>query len=207
VHGKTSGFTESKELKQLRMEVETAYSRFLSDPFYIIHSRRNLFSRPIESVTALDRISIRCWCKSVKEAELTSQKRKELLSKHQRSTLHHYFKKADSKATSRNRGQPSPLFHPPFSVEYYKRNDSRSSKKSLGHGHSTSAKAVNKDSIKFWCTSLKKADLTSQWHEELLSKHQRCALHHNFSDLIRNDTGNLRDPLESGHSIQNPMRA
>jgi hypothetical protein len=74
VHGKISGFTESKESKQLRMKVETAYSRFQSDPFYIIQSRRYLFSRPIESVTSLDRDSMTCWCKSVREAELTLKK-------------------------------------------------------------------------------------------------------------------------------------
>jgi hypothetical protein len=102
VHGKTSGFTESKESKQLRMDVETAYSRFRADPFYIIQSIRYLFSRPIESVTSLDRVSIRCWSKSVKEAELTSKKREELMSKHRRSTLHHYFKKADYKTISGN---------------------------------------------------------------------------------------------------------
>jgi hypothetical protein len=84
------------------------------------------------------------------------------MSKHRRSTLHHYFKKADYKTISGNWGQPNPLFHPAFSSEYYKRNDSRSSKKSLGHGQSMCVKAANKESIKFWCPSSKKADLTSQ---------------------------------------------
>jgi hypothetical protein len=152
------------------------------------------------------------------------------MSKHRRSTLHHYFKKADSKTTSGNRGQRNPLFHPAFSVEYYKRNDSCSSKKSLGHGQSMSVKAVNKESIKFWCPLSKKADLTSQLPEELLSKHQQCALHHDFKrpsskacenrgklgplfqppffgNLISNDIDSLRDLLGSGRSSQNPIRA
>jgi hypothetical protein len=143
------------------MDVETAYSRFQADPFYIIQSRRYLFSRPIESVTSLDRDSIRCWCKSVKEAELTSKKREELMSKHRRSTLHHYFKKAVSQPIRWNRSKPNPLYRPAFSSEYYKRNDSRSSEKTLRHGKSMSGKVI-KDSIKLWCSSSKKAGLTSQ---------------------------------------------
>jgi hypothetical protein len=161
VHGKTSDFTESKELKQLRMDVETAYSRFSADPFYIIQSRRYPFSRPIESVTSLDRDSIRCWCKSVKEAKLTSKKREELMNKHRRSTLHHYFKKVVSQPIRGNRSKSNPLYRPAFSREYYKTNDSRSSKKTLRHGKSMSRRVIQ-DSFKLWCSSSRKAGLTPQ---------------------------------------------
>lgn len=77
VHGRTTEFTDSKEMINLHAEVDAAYTQYSEDPHYIIQSRRFLFSRPKESVKALDRNSLKCWCLLAKEAELTTQQRTE----------------------------------------------------------------------------------------------------------------------------------
>jgi hypothetical protein len=119
VHGKASSFTESKEMKSLRLEAEAAYSGYADDPHYISHSRRWLFDKPVESIKSLDHDSLHFWCLSVREAELTNIQRANLERKKKYGTLHSYFQPVGDRPIHPNRSPKASLFTPPFSKKYY----------------------------------------------------------------------------------------
>jgi hypothetical protein len=66
-------FTKSKEMKQLCDDTEEALLRYASDVHCIIQLRSYLFAKPIESIKALNRDSLKCWCLSIEEAELLAE--------------------------------------------------------------------------------------------------------------------------------------
>jgi hypothetical protein len=81
VHGHTTTFSTSQGLLNLQKEAMSWFAKFESDPHCIPEARRYLFNRPISSILSLDRDSLKCWCSSVKEAELTAKQREELCYK------------------------------------------------------------------------------------------------------------------------------
>ncbi len=73
VHGHTTTFSTSQGLLDLQKEATSWFAKFESDPHCIPEARRYLFNKPISSILSLDRDSLRCWCSSDKEAELTAK--------------------------------------------------------------------------------------------------------------------------------------
>jgi hypothetical protein len=73
-----TNFTKSKEMKQSCDDAEEALLRYATDPQCIIQSRSYLCAKPIESIKALNRDSLKCWYLSAEEAELTAEQCAEL---------------------------------------------------------------------------------------------------------------------------------
>ena len=93
--------------------------QYTTDPHCITQSRRYLFNKPSESIKSLDRDSLKCWCLSIMEAELSTEQWAKLHHKQKRNMLHHYFQSTTSKTNNSARASTmEDVFRPPFSEDY-----------------------------------------------------------------------------------------
>jgi hypothetical protein len=117
VHGKLEEFRQNKAVKKLKEDVIDLYEQFHTDPYMMPNTRNYLFNKPLATTLAMDKDSIACWIKSVKEGIYTREHRKRLAQERLKRTIHNFFQR---KALRGKLGTNSlSLWKAPFSTSYY----------------------------------------------------------------------------------------
>jgi hypothetical protein len=117
VHGKLEEFRQSKAHKVLQEEVTKLYEQFQTDPYMLPHTRRYLFNKPLNVTLAMEKESMACWIKSVKEGIYTREHQERLAQAQIKRTTHNFFKNKVIHGKLRN--TTTSVWKAPFSTSYY----------------------------------------------------------------------------------------